>query len=157
LAVDAFNALGLKLKVVGEGEEVARQKTRAGQNIEFLGRVSDADRNRLFSGARGFIWPQEEDFGMTALEAMSAGCPVIAYNRGGSAEYMTEGVTGVLFDVQSGPCLIEAIRKFEQMDFDEKVIRDRARQFDVHVFRRKMRSFIETSATEFNRSVPVDK
>jgi glycosyltransferase involved in cell wall biosynthesis len=151
LAVDAFNALGLRLKVVGEGEEVAKQRIRAHSNIEFLGRVSDEERNRLFAGATGFIWPQEEDFGMTALEAMAAGCAVIAYDKGGAREYMIEGVTGVLFQDQTVKALVEAVRRFEQMDIDEITVRARAKEFDVLVFRNKMLELVEDRWSVFEK------
>lgn len=157
LAVDAFNALGLRLKVAGAGEEVTKQRARAGTNIEFLGWVSDDERNRLFAGARGFIWPQEEDFGMTALEAMAAGCPVIAYDRGGAREYMTEGVTGTLFKEQSPGALVEAIRRFEGMDINELAIRARAKEFDVLVFRAKMRAFVTDEWALFNDRIKAVK
>jgi glycosyltransferase involved in cell wall biosynthesis len=152
LAVDTFNRLGLKLKVVGVGEEVNRQKLRSKSNIEYLGWVPDEDRNRLFAGALGFIWPQEEDFGMTALEAMAAGCPVIAYNRGGAQEYMTDSETGVLFDEQTVSSLTKAIRRFEAIDFDEMKVRDRAKEYDVAVFRQKLQSFVSEKMLEFNEA-----
>ncbi len=95
VAVDAFNELGLTLKVAGAGEEIDRQKPRAKANIEFLGRVSDEERDRLFAGAKGFVFPPEEDFGLVPLEAMAAGTPVIAYDAGGAPEYVTDGETGV--------------------------------------------------------------
>jgi glycosyltransferase involved in cell wall biosynthesis len=151
LAVDAFNSLGLQLKVVGEGEEVAKQRLRAHDNVEFLGRVTDEERNRLFAGATGFIWPQEEDFGMTALEAMAAGCAVIAYDRGGAREYMTEGVTGTLFQEQSAIAIVEAVRRFEKMNFDETLVRSRATEFDESVFRTKMGEFVDRKWYEFKR------
>jgi glycosyltransferase involved in cell wall biosynthesis len=149
IAVDAFNALGLKLKVVGSGEEISRQRGRAKSNIEFLGWLPDAERNRLFAGARGFVWPQEEDFGMTAVEAMAAGCPVIAYDRGGSQEYMTEGVTGTLFEEQTPAALVEAIRRFEMMSLDESKIRERAKEFDSEVFRKRMADFVRDQWSTF--------
>ena len=149
LAVDAFNALGLKLKVVGEGEEISRQQPRAKSNIEFTGWLSDRERNKLFAGARAFIWPQEEDFGITAVEAMAAGCPVIAFNKGGAREYVTEGVTGALFDQQTPAALVEAIRRFEVMSLDESAIRNRALEFDSRVFRSKLADFVNREWKKF--------
>jgi glycosyltransferase involved in cell wall biosynthesis len=151
LAVDAFNALGLKLKVVGEGEEISRQQPRAKSNIEFTGWLSDRERNKLFAGARAFIWPQEEDFGITAVEAMAAGCPVIAFNKGGAREYVTEGVTGALFDQQTPAALVEAIRRFEVMSLDESAIRNRALEFDSRVFRSKLADFVNREWKKFEQ------
>jgi glycosyltransferase involved in cell wall biosynthesis len=149
VAVDAFNELGLPLKVVGAGEELDRQRPRAGRNIEFLGRVSDEERNRLFAGAKGFVFPPEEDFGMVPLEAMAAGTPVIAFNKGGAPEYVTDGETGVLFDEQTGEALAAAVRRFEAMAFDEKVLRARAKEFDVAVFRERIRGFVDAEWDKF--------
>lgn len=143
LAIDAFNELGLPLKIVGAGEEISRQRPRAKSNIEFLGRVSDAERDRLYAGAKGFIFPPEEDFGMVPIEAMAAGTPVIAYGRGGALEYVKDGETGVLFGHQTPADLMAAVRRFETLSFDEAKIRGAAGQFDVAVFRRRIREFVE--------------
>ncbi|MBU0614196.1 glycosyltransferase, partial [Patescibacteria group bacterium] len=84
MVIDAFNRLGLPLKIFGSGPIEKDLKKRAGKNIEFLGRVSDEHRAHLFSNAIAFIHPQEEDFGITPVESMSAGRPVIAYGKGGA-------------------------------------------------------------------------
>ena len=149
LAVDAFNVLGFKLKVAGVGEEIAKQKVRAADNIEFLGRVSDDERARLLSEARGFIFPPEEDFGMVPVEAMSAGCPVIAYGRGGALEYVEEGQTGVLFKEQTPESLVETVRRFEKMSFDEELIRNRAADFDATVFVRELSGLVKREWDSF--------
>lgn len=149
LAVDAFNELGLPLKVAGAGEEIARQKLRAKPNIEFLGRVSDEERDQLFAGAKGFVFPPEEDFGMVPLEAMAAGTPVIAYGKGGALEYVKEGETGTLFAEQTVPALVEAIQRFESMSFDEAKVRAWAKEFDASVFRERMRAFVDEQWAAF--------
>ena len=149
VAVDAFNILGLPLKVVGEGEEISRQRPRAEKNIEFLGRVSEVERDALFGGAKAFIYPPEEDFGMVPVEAMAAGTPVIAYSSGGAPEYVIDGVTGILFDAQTGSALQEAVRRFGVAKFDENVIRSQAKRFDVAIFHQKMADFIEEQWGKF--------
>lgn len=143
VAVAAFNELGLTLKVCGQGEEIARQQPLARSNVEFLGRVTDEERDTLMAGAKAFIFPPEEDFGIVPLEAMAAGCPVIAYGSGGAPEYVIDGLTGVLFAEQTADSLVRAVRRFETMTFDEGVIRDKAREFDTEVFTRVMREFVE--------------
>ena len=149
LAIDAFNELGLTLKISGSGEEATKQKLRSKDNIEFLGRVSDDDLAKLFSEAKGFIFPPEEDFGMIPVEAMSAGCPVIAYGSGGALESVVDGQTGVFFFEQTPASLIEAVRRFETMSFEEKTVRARAAEFDVSVFRTKIAEYIENSWSKF--------
>lgn len=151
LAVDAFNELGLPLKVAGAGEEIQRQSPRAKHNIEFLGRVSDDERDMLLAGAKGFVFPPEEDFGMVPLEAMAAGTPVIAFNGGGAPEYVTEGKTGVLFDQQTPAALVEAVRRFEAMEFDAAAIKSRAKEYDAAVFRSTIAKFVDQQWAEFQR------
>jgi glycosyltransferase involved in cell wall biosynthesis len=150
VAIDAFNELGLPLKVAGAGEEIARQRPRAKANIEFLGRVSEATRDELFAGAKGLVFPPEEDFGMVPIEAMAAGTPTIAFNKGGAPEYVIDGRTGVLFDRQTGESLVAAVRHFETITFDEQFIRDYAKTFDVAVFREKMAKFVDEEWTAFS-------
>jgi glycosyltransferase involved in cell wall biosynthesis len=149
VAVEAFNELGLPLKIAGAGEEITRQKPRAKGNIEFLGRVSTEERDRLYAGAKGFVFPPEEDFGIVPLEAMAAGTPVIAFNKGGAPEYVTDGETGVLFNEQTAGSLIEAVRRFEGMRFDEAKVRARAKEFDVAVFRARMSEFVNEQWAKF--------
>jgi glycosyltransferase involved in cell wall biosynthesis len=152
LAVDAFNHLGLSLKVAGTGEEIERQRARAYPNIEFLGYVSDKERDQLFAGAKGFIFPPEEDFGMVPIEAMAAGAPVVAYNKGGAPEYVVDGVTGVLFNEQTVDQLVAAVRRLEAMKLDEAAIRRHAQTFDASVFRHKMAAFVEAELAKFRTS-----
>jgi glycosyltransferase involved in cell wall biosynthesis len=86
---------------------------------------------------------------MIPVEAMSAGCPVIAYGSGGALESVVDGQTGVFFDTQTSQSLIEAVKRFETMTFDEKTVRARAAEFDVIVFRHKMGEYIETNWDKF--------
>jgi len=143
LAVDVFNELGLKLKVAGAGEEITRQQSRSQPNIEYLGFVTEAQKEQLYAGAKGFIFPPEEDFGMVPLEAMSAGCPVIAYAKGGALEYVVEGKTGTFFQEQTTADLVAAIKRFEKMTFDESVLRAHAAAFDESVFTKKLKDFVD--------------
>jgi glycosyltransferase involved in cell wall biosynthesis len=151
LAVDAFNELGLKLKVAGVGEEIGKQKERANQNIEFLGRVPDEELKRLYAGAKGFIFPTKEDFGMVPIEAMANGTPVVAYGVGGALEYVEDGKTGVLFPEQTKASLIEAIGRFQMIQFDPGYIRQRAERFSVAVFRKDFGNLVEDEWSKFEK------
>lgn len=157
IAVDAFNELGLPLKIVGAGEEIGPQKKRAKANIEFLGRVPDAERDALYAGAKAFVFPPEEDFGMVPIEAMAAGAPVIAYGSGGALEYVKDGETGVLFGEQTGEALAGAVRRFEGLTFDDEYIRSFAKQFDVSLFREHIRSFVDAEWAKFEESRSAGK
>lgn len=134
-----------KLKIFGDGIDMPRLKQIAGEakNIEFLGRVSDEDRKELYSKCQAFINPQKEDFGITAVEAMASGRPVIAYARGGALETVVEGKTGIFFDKQLPEGIIEAVRKFDSHNFDSKFIRKHAEKFSKERFKKEIREFID--------------
>ncbi len=149
LAVDAFNELGLPLKVAGGGEEISRQRPRAKSNIEFLGPVSDEMKVELYRGAKGFIFPAVEDFGIVLLEAMASGTPVIAYGKGGALESVVEGKTGTFFGKQTASALMDAVRSFEKMDFKPEEIRAHAENFDEPIFRRQIRDFVDEAWDKF--------
>jgi glycosyltransferase involved in cell wall biosynthesis len=149
IIVDAFNELGLSLKVAGMGEDIMTQKPRSKANIEFLGRVSEEEKVRLYAGAKAMVFAPEEDFGITPIEAMAAGCPVVAYGSGGALESIVDGQTGIFFEDQTGESIVAAIRIFETMVFDENVVRDRAKQFDSLVFRAKIYKFVDDKWAEF--------
>jgi len=142
LAVEAFNKLGLPLVIVGQGEEYKKLKRMAGPNITFLNNVSDGQKVHLFSHAQALIHPQFEDCGITALEAMASGRPVLAFNKGGALETVLPGITGDFFDEQSVDALITAIRSFNPADYDPKVIREHAQTFDLERFQKQILEFI---------------
>ncbi len=138
LAIEAFNRLRLPLIVVGGGQEKERLQQLAGPTIDFLGSLSNAAIADLYSKCRAFIFPGVEDFGITPLEAMAAGAPVIAYGEGGATETVTDK-TGVLFRPQSVEALVEAILKIEngEKKFEEADCRARAAEFTKERFQRE--------------------
>jgi glycosyltransferase involved in cell wall biosynthesis len=142
IAVKAFNKLGLKLKIIGTGEEEVHLKKLAKPNIEFLGSLPDVERNRYYSRAKAFINPQEEDFGITVVEAMAAGTPVIAYRAGGATESVTEGVSGTFFDEQSWEALADAVIRFDRKDYNPQIIRNNALQFDSLKFKQNLQQIV---------------
>ena len=141
--VDAFTRLKLPLIVYGDGPDLSRLRARAGHNITFVERVTDDIVASLYSEARAFIHPQLEDFGITAIEAMASGCPVIAYNRGGAAESVLDGVTGVLYDEQSWEAIGDAVIRFESDKFVTTVIQERGASFSKDNFQRQLRILVE--------------
>jgi len=142
LAVSAFNRLGLPLKIVGTGPELKRLKKLAGDNIEFLGPVSDAALSDLYSHSRACIFPQEEDFGIVPLESMASGRPVIAYRSGGAVETILEDRTGMFFNEQTEDSLINTVKRFEGKEFDPRVCRTHAKKFDVEIFKKKIFKYL---------------
>ena len=144
LAIEACNRLKLPLKVVGDGRSRAALERRAGPTIEFLGKVDDATLHRLYARCRAFIFPGEEDFGLTPIEAQASGRPVIAFGRGGSLETIIADQTGVFFSEQSVDSLAEALDHFDDRAFDPVRIRAHAHDtFDFSVFRRQFLGYVE--------------
>ena len=144
LAIEAFIKTGNKLKIFGNGVDLPRLKNMAGNNsnIEFLGRVDDKEKARLYSKCQAFINPQEEDFGITVIEAMASGRPVIAYRKGGAAETVVENVTGKFFNKQTAEDLVEVLKNFNSRGFNPKVIREYAEKFSTERFKDEIKRFI---------------
>jgi glycosyltransferase involved in cell wall biosynthesis len=143
LAVAACARLGRALEVAGDGRALDAVRVAAGEDTRFLGKVSEAERDRLLAGARALLFPGEEDFGIVPVEAQAAGVPVIAYGVGGGAESVLDGRTGVLFAEQTPDGLAAAIERFEELDLDEQAVRENARRFGRERFRTEMAAVIE--------------
>ncbi|MFH1598097.1 MAG: glycosyltransferase [Patescibacteria group bacterium] len=149
LAITAFNNLKIPLKIIGTGEEEKKLRKMAGPNIEFLGAISDDRIRDYYSKCKAFINPQEEDFGIAAVEAMASGRPVIAFQSGGATESIIEGKTGVFFDEQSWEALADAVLRFKPQDYNPEEIRQHAQKFEVGEFKRKIKEYINHSWQEF--------
>ncbi len=143
LAVHAFNELGLPLVIAGDGRDRARLQAMAHENIRFVGRVSDAERRDLLARCRAFIFPGEEDFGITPLEANASGRPVIAFAGGGARDTIREGVNGEFFRAASADALVETVRRFDEKKFDARVLRAHAEKFSARVFQEKIAALVE--------------
>lgn len=151
IVVEAFKKNGLPLKIFGSGVDLERLQKLAGGavNIEFLGRVDDKKKADLYYGCRAFINPQDEDFGITVVEAMASGRPVIAYRKGGATETIIENVTGVFFEEQTADNLSEAITRFSGITFDPSTIRRQAEGFAEEHFERQIRETIDREYRRF--------
>jgi len=145
LALEAFNRLRLPLRVVGYGPEERQLRRLAGETVEFLGWQPDETVRDLYRRARALIFPGEEDFGLTPVEAMAAGTPVIAYARGGACETVVEGVTGLFFREQTPEALMEAVERFSQCEFDPSTLHRHALKFDRTVFQEAMQQLVQQS------------
>lgn len=145
LVVQAFSQLKLPLLVVGDGGELPRLQRMAASNIRFAGYLPDDEIAHILGRARGFVSMAEEDFGIAIVEAQAAGCPVIAFGRGGALETITNGVTGVFFQEQSVQSLVDAIMKFEQErgKFQAQELARNARMYGKQSFIEKFRGFVE--------------
>jgi glycosyltransferase involved in cell wall biosynthesis len=147
LAVEACARLGRKLKVAGGGRALEAVRRSGDGSAEFLGKVSEAQRDALLGGARALLFPGEEDFGIVPVETQAVGTPVIAYGVGGAAESVLDGSTGVLFGEQSVTALAEAIERFEGLELDEQRVRENARGFGEARFRAELAAVIDRAAS----------
>ncbi len=143
LAVEAFKDLRLPLVVIGDGPELGKLQRLAGPTVTLLGRCSDDEVTQRMARCRAFIMPQEEDFGIAAVEAQSAGRPVIAYRAGGATETVIEDETGLFFEAQTPAALAEGVRRFEKMSFSKQDCRQNALRFDTGRFVREWQEFAD--------------
>ncbi len=153
LAIDAFDQLGLPLKIVGDGPLRAKLQRRAGPRIQFLGWVDDEVLTKLYACCRAVVFPGEEDFGIVAVEAQASGRPVIAFGKGGVLESvvgfdraMPEAPfpTGIFFREPTPTSLAEAVRYFEQHSgvFEPARIRRHADRFSRVQFKNRIAEFV---------------
>ncbi len=136
LAIRVFNQLKLPLVVVGTGREEWKLKRMAGRNIKFAGKVPEKKLAGYYSHAKALIMPQEEDFGIVAVEAQAQGVPVIAFNKGGARDTVKNGKTGVLFDKQTPESLKGAVLTFEKLTFRADNLHTNAANFSKEKFKR---------------------
>ena len=142
LAIKACNELGAELTILGTGPDTDRLKKLAGPTIHFLGRVSDEELVSRAQSAKAFLFPNEEDFGISAVEALAAGTPVIAYAKGGALDIVQDGETGVLFKRQSVESLVMAMKRFEDMKFLPATLHRKAKRFDKGLFDTKIKKIV---------------
>lgn len=145
LAISAMNELKLPLRVFGSGSEHEKLVAMAEPNVKFYsGGQSKKEQDLItksLSEAKGFIFPAREDFGITMVEAMAGGTPVIAFSEGGARDIVS-GDSGVLFDEQTTNSVVEAIKKAEQTTWNPHLIQNRARRFDRVLFINKIKNFV---------------
>src|SRR3990172_2591778 len=145
LIVRAFAANGKPLVVIGEGQQEKKLRKLATGNIRLLPFQSPELFARWMNAAKAFVYAAEEDFGIAAVEAQAAGCPVIAFGRGGLTETVIAGKTGLFFEEQTAESLNVAIGQFERggIRFDSKVIRKNAERFAAGKFQKSFGEFVD--------------
>lgn len=148
LAISAFNKLGLPLRIIGSGRDEGRLRRLAGPTIQFMGHQPDQEVRRQLAACRAFIFPGEDDFGMTPLEAQACGRPVIAYGAGGALYTIVPGKTGLFFQSPETESLAAAVSEFRDDRFDPAAIRQHALYFDTQQFRQRFLDFVESRIAE---------
>jgi glycosyltransferase involved in cell wall biosynthesis len=142
LAIEACNTLGVPLTILGSGPDTDRLKKLAGPTITFAGRVSDEALVEYAHAAKAFLFPNEEDFGISAAEAIAAGTPVIAYAKGGALDIVQDGETGVLFEEQTVDALVHAIQRAETIEFRPSTLHRKSKRFARGLFATKIQKII---------------
>ncbi len=142
LAILACNELGRKLIVAGRGPELKNLQKIAGDTIEFIVSPRDEKVDSLYLASKALIFSGLEDFGITPLEAMSAGKPVICFSKGGAIETVVDGQTGIYHSQQSVASLVEAIQKFEKTSFDKEIIVKGAKMFSEDRFLSELGGYV---------------
>jgi glycosyltransferase involved in cell wall biosynthesis len=154
LAIQAFNRIGVPLKIIGSGSEGKKLRSMARSNVEFLGWQPDEVVAQCYSTCRALIFPGEEDFGIVPLEAMASGSPVIAYGRGGALETIIpvdqprnaggETGTGLFFYEQDVDSLIDVVERFVRIEkeFDPAAVRNHVLPWDREIFKEKIKEYI---------------
>jgi glycosyltransferase involved in cell wall biosynthesis len=142
LAVQACTKLGLPLTVYGNGPEHQRLIDLAGPTVKFVVGASDETIAAALTKAQAFMFPQEEDFGIVQVEALAAGCPVIAFAKGGALDVITDGKTGVFFDQQTVDSIINALQRCQTTRFAPKILQAHAETFSTEQFVQQMRDLL---------------
>ncbi|MBI2063023.1 MAG: glycosyltransferase [Candidatus Yanofskybacteria bacterium] len=147
IAIGAFNKLGWPLIIIGNGPENKNLKSQISnlKNIKMLGFVSDKELPHYYQNCIAFIMPQEEDFGITPIEAMSYGKPVLALKRGGALEYIQEGINGEFFDDPTEEVLADGIRRLKQNlpNYDSEKIKKTAERFSEKRFKNEITDLVK--------------
>lgn len=147
IAIEACKRLGLKLKIVGEGMEGERLRLRereeegekgkdkgregGSRDVEFLGRLDGDDLVKAYQGAKALLFTSVDDFGMTGIEAMACGVPVVALKKAGALDWMVDGVTGEFFEKQDVASLASVLEDFDPNKYEASAIRNHALNFSL--------------------------
>ncbi len=148
-ATEVANDLGINLKIVGEAHGFSdvedRIKKMKKGSIEMLGHVSDLDKYKILAKAKGFFaFAKDEDFGMTLIESIAAGTPVIAFNGGGYKESVIDGKTGVLINEINSQEIKKAIKRLDAIKWNKEDLIEHAMKFSKKVFEEKIKSFVKS-------------
>lgn len=149
IAIQAFNQLGLPLKIVGAGTDESRLRKMAGSKIEFLGHIPSEDLALLYARCRAVIFPGIEDFGIVPLEANASGRPVIAFAEGGALETIIPETTGIFFHEPTSDALARAIEQTDVTEFDPTAMRHHAEQFGRARFKERIAKFVQDKWNEW--------
>jgi glycosyltransferase involved in cell wall biosynthesis len=153
IAIEAFNRLNLPLVIIGDGSNRNKLKEKAKDNIKFLGRLPDCEVDKYFQKCKALLLTQEEDFGLTILEANACGKPVVSLKAGGACELIEEGKNGMFFFPQESKALIKVIGDFEKRKFSSAECVSKARLFSKENFQKNLKEYVEKTWKDFNSKI----
>lgn len=153
LAVKAFNALGEKLIIIGEGVMLKSLKKLAKKNITFLGLVDPETLTQYYQHSQAFIFPSEEDFGIVMVESLASGKPVIAFEKGGASEIIDSGKHGLLFDAQKVSSIMKSVQDCKKLLFSPLVLKKRAQRFSKKIFESEFEQFVRSSWQTYQKTI----
>jgi glycosyltransferase involved in cell wall biosynthesis len=158
LVINVFKNIDKQLVVSGSGSEFDKYKHGKFKNIKFIEKPTDIELFNLYSGAKAFLMPQDEDFGITSVEAQSFGVPVIAFKSGGAQDTVVDGVTGLFFEKQTMSSLKQVIAKFDTMSFNRESLIKNAEKFSKDRFKRELqRSLVRSYSSWRGRNSSLAK
>ncbi len=152
LAIAACTKLGLPLTVIGDGPDHRRLRKLGGRTVTFLGKVSDAVIEEEFGRAKALIFPGLDDFGITPIEAMASGTPVVAYKAGGALDYVVPGVTGEFFDKPTVTSLAKTLMAYKKTGYNSAAIRAYAQRFSTEAFQKNLQDYLRARLKEFRNN-----
>ncbi len=156
IAVEACNQLKLPLIIIGSGFERGALEIIAGPTVKLLGNLTEDELIGYYQNCRALIFSQEEDFGITAVEALACGKPVIAFGKGGVKEIVKPGVTGELFPDQTSEALIKILRNFQEQKYSAKFCRQGAEKFSKERFKKEFYKIFEKKYDEYkNKNINI--
>lgn len=141
-AIAAANSLQVPLVVAGGGD-IAYFSSLAGPTVTLTGKISDEELKVLYSNCKALIFPAREDFGLVMAEVQACGRPVIAFNKGGAAEIVQHGKTGLLYEKQTVDALITALKNFKEKDYNSLYCTQQAKKFAFSLFEKQLKSLID--------------
>ena len=144
MVVEAFNKLGLPLVVIGEGQQEKYLRSIAAKNVQILGYQTDERIAEYYAGARAFVFAGVDDFGLSPVEAMAHGVPILAIRRGGALEIVEEGKTGEFFDAATPEVIADGVRRLleNEKNYDKQAIAESAKRFNKARFIKEFEEYV---------------
>ncbi len=152
LVIKVFNQLGWPLKIIGQGRQETYLKTIAKNNIQFLGKVSEKKLIKEYRHCQALIMAQEEDFGLTAIEAQACGRPVITFGLSGARETIVKGKTGEIFEQQTEKSLTKVLVNFDPKQYSPRACVKNAANFRSGKFILQFKAEVETRWKKYKKN-----